>query len=609
MRAAVMGYNGIAMGKAHFHSINRTQQFLRSLDSLFAEAVRGSADVQHMLQSTLEAAVRVVEGRRGFLAIVNHETGELEVVCTTGEGWTEERKRLRLNLGQEGQRGITGYVALTGMPYVTGDTAHDPHHLRFFEDARSEIAVPILGAHGQARGVINIDSPENDAFDEDDIAHLAPLAHAAAVRMVIEGFRARETALVAIGQDLASTVDVDALVRKVVDLAADALEFEDCSVFLLDEQTEHLVLKATRGSLALQVGKAVYHLGEGLTGWVALHGEPVRLADPVADPRWKGLFTEFPAAELGAFMAVPIESRNRVLGVIRVLRRKVRTAWFTNRFTEADERVLTTIGSQVGAAIDNARSFKRMIRAERMAAWGELSARSAHMIGNRAFALRGDLNELIHVVDQLPQCPEKEQLTNIAHSMEKGLARLEEILREFRDYVMATQVTPTPCDVAAVLREAVEETLPKRSNVKLVLSIAEDLPVIACDAVRLKRAFGELIENAVTFQPEGGELKVCACKVDPEERGDHGLPHSRQYIRIEFADRGPGVPTDLKRLIFRPFYTSRVKGMGLGLSIVQGIVEAHQGIIKEVGVPGEGARFVIYLPVTEHQPQQQVQSA
>jgi signal transduction histidine kinase len=67
-------------------------------------------------------------------------------------------------------------------------------------------------------------------------------------------------------------------------------------------------------------------------------------------------------------------------------------------------------------------------------------------------------------------------------------------------------------------------------------------------------------------------------------------------VQIEFADQGPGVPLDSKDRIFRPFYTSRVKGMGLGLSIVKGIVEAHQGIIREVGEAGKGARFLIFLP-------------
>jgi signal transduction histidine kinase len=67
-------------------------------------------------------------------------------------------------------------------------------------------------------------------------------------------------------------------------------------------------------------------------------------------------------------------------------------------------------------------------------------------------------------------------------------------------------------------------------------------------------------------------------------------------MEVVFHDSGPGVPQENKERIFTPFFTSRVRGMGLGLSIVKGVVEAHQGFIRETGGPGEGARFVIFLP-------------
>ena len=86
----------------------------------------------------------------------------------------------------------------------------------------------------------------------------------------------------------------------------------------------------------------------------------------------------------------------------------------------------------------------------------------------------------------------------------------------------------------------------------------------------------------------------------PEDRAGWRLP-GESYVVLEFADAGPGVPADQKERIFQPFFTSRVKGMGLGLSIVKGIVEAHRGQIREVGEPGKGARFVIFLPAGQRE--------
>jgi two-component system sensor histidine kinase HydH len=68
------------------------------------------------------------------------------------------------------------------------------------------------------------------------------------------------------------------------------------------------------------------------------------------------------------------------------------------------------------------------------------------------------------------------------------------------------------------------------------------------------------------------------------------------YLQIEFLDTGPGVPPDLKPRIFTPFFTSRARGLGLGLSIVKGILEAHRGSIVEVGQSGQGAHFIAFLP-------------
>src|SRR5947209_6480538 len=102
----------------------RAEEFLASLNLLFAEAMRGAG--------------------------------------------TNENRRMRLHLAQETRRGITGHVALTGEAYLTGDVDQDPYYLRYFTDVKSEIAVPIQGPQGQTRGVINIDSPEPDFFDADD---------------------------------------------------------------------------------------------------------------------------------------------------------------------------------------------------------------------------------------------------------------------------------------------------------------------------------------------------------------------------------------------------------------------------------------------------------
>ncbi len=195
----------------------------------------------------------------------------------------------------------------------------------------------------------------------------------------------------------------------------------------------------------------------------------------------------------------------------------------------------------------------------------------------------------------------REQVLQLVEGMKRGIFRLEELLAEFRDFVRATALTSVPLDLNEVTRAVVEETFPRRGPVELAEDYtSEPLPVLG-DPVKLKRAFSEIIENAVTFQEGGGSLLVRTRRV-PAGRplpAPVALPRGLAYACAEFADKGPGVRAEDKGKIFRPFVTSRNRGMGLGLAIVKGIIEAHHGDIVEVGAPGEGARFLIFLPLGE----------
>ena len=558
----------------------------------------------NFVQEALQEALRATRGKRAFLARIEQETGELVVGETAGDDWTDEERKLRLRPHNQTERGITGYVAITGDPYLCADVRTDPHYILSFSDVLSEIAVPFFDAEGRVRGVLNVDSDQLDAFVSHDVAMLTTFANGIAASLAFDEFRQREQLLVEIGLELASTTDVNALARRVVNVTALALRCEACSVFLLDEPGESLVLQASSGSLRTQIGAAAYRLGEGLTGTVASSGETIRLDDPRHDPRWIGRYPEFSPDELSAFLAVPIPGRERILGVIRASRPRSAPAWFRARFTESDERVLQTIASQLGNAVDNSRSLVRLVRSERMAAWGELSAKSAHMIGNRTFAIKGDLNELKYLLSNAnePGALQKAHLLSeiggLVDSVEHGVYKLEDILREFRDFVMATQLKMRETDINHLLRETLKETFPRRSKVVLVEDYTQPLPLIQCDPEKIKRALSELIENALSFMPEGGTLTVgtalsTAVRLPKIAR----ISRLQTYVEIVLSDSGPGVAQVHKERIFQPFFSSRVKGMGLGLSIVKGIIDSHQGAIRELGEPGAGAQFVIFLPI------------
>lgn len=568
-----------------------------SLIEKLTELAASATNLDELLQEILERGMKAVDGNRGFIALVDFDSGQLETRYTTGEGWDEDRIKRRLNLHAGEGKGITTYVGATGKPYKTGNVNEDPYYIPSFDDVLSELAVPMIDAYGRTRGVINVESPKKDAFDSRHSELLKALANIASLGLSIDEHRNRERAFVEIGSELACSSDINSLVSKVVRVAAEVLRFEDCSLFFLDRDKHTLTLAASYGHLSENVGTAVYRLGEGLTGWIAEHGQPIRTSKPKLDPRWRGLHPEFSSDELGAFLGVPIESPEGFIGVLRVVRRKSHFPWFQTEFTTDDESVLTSIATQIGSAVQSLVLTDRVVNAERMAAWGEMSARSAHMMGNRVFAIKGDLNELEYQLTQYCRGEQIPNLTELIDGIKKGVYRLEEILMEFRDFVLATQLAVAEHDVNDLVKQSIDESFPKRSSVRLELNLTTDLPKILADPMKLKRSFSELIENAVSFQQEGGLLRVStSIAASKEARNLCGLPSKKKYIRVEFSDAGPGVPDTDKDKIFNPFFTSRAKGMGLGLSIVKGIVEAHHGKICEIGSQGNGARFVIFFP-------------
>jgi len=533
-------------------------------------------------------ALSFTNSRHVLFASVDDESGTLVVRAGAGDEYKAiaQGEVLHMDIGEA--QGIVGYVAATGDAVSTGDVKSEPRYRRMFKSTVSELAVPIRDSHGRIRAVLNLESDQPDAFGPDQMSIAEALADLSAMVLEFRAHERREAALIEIGDALHQALTEEALVARVIQVAEETLRFAACSIFLLDRGTGSYVLHGSTGQLRDRIGQISYSAGEGLTGWVASHSEPILLNEPQTDPRWKGKYLELPDAEIASFLAVPIIARNTVIGIIRVLRKRSENPYLDNWLTLDDLLLLETMADQVATGLENIRNFERIIRSERMIAWGELSAKSSHMIGNRVFALKGDVNELGHLL------AEKEldlpSLNEIQSSLTSNVLRIEEILQDFRDFLTATQINTGPTDINTLLRETAAEIFPRRSAIRVALNLRDDVPPVLADGKKLRRAISELMENATHYMEAGGELRVATST---------NVVKGRRVAQIEIADEGPGVPEESKGLIFQPFYSGRVKGMGLGLSIVKGIVDAHGGDVFEAGEPGSGAKFVIQLPLAD----------
>ncbi len=225
-------------------------------------------------------------------------------------------------------------------------------------------------------------------------------------------------------------------------------------------------------------------------------------------------------------------------------------------------------------------------RNRRLVAMGQMAAGIAHEIRNPLGSL-----ELFasHLAEELRGTPHEEMAGHVL----KGLQNLSRITGNL--LLFARQVEPRrrPVDLGEVVAEAL---LYARSAVRAKgVVLEEDLKEtpVAADPDLVRQALLNVLLNAVQAVEGGGRIRV-ACRPDPDE--------DPPVARVIVSDDGPGVPAEERERIFDPFYTTRARGVGLGLAIVQRIVSSHGGWVSVDDADLGGARFTLALPLGPGEP-------
>jgi signal transduction histidine kinase len=227
------------------------------------------------------------------------------------------------------------------------------------------------------------------------------------------------------------------------------------------------------------------------------------------------------------------------------------------------------------------RAQDQLLRAQKLAAVGQLGAGVAHEINNPLAGILG--------IAQLLR-DRHEPGTN-AHTM---LTALETEAERIRDIVanlsalssgeggVSLQATNVHDAIDGAL-SLVEQQL-RQDNIALVRDFG-DVPEVYGDGMRLTEAFLEIIDNARRAMPTGGNLTIGS------------RPLTEKLVQVRFADTGPGIPTELHERIFEPFFTTKQEweAKGLGLAVAHRIIEAHHGTIV-VDSSGRGATLLVTLP-------------
>jgi|SRR5579863_527892 len=157
-----------------------------------------------------------------------------------------------------------------------------------------------------------------------------------------------------ITESISSRLDLDAVLKEIVEMVTEVTKGDACLFYLLDVQAQELVLMASKNPHPKLIGRIKLELGEGITGWVAKEGRTVAIQRNASDdPRFK-VFHNLPEDRYQAFISVPVINNKEVVGVINVQHKRPHV------HSEGEVALLTTIGHQVGGAIANARLYEEM---------------------------------------------------------------------------------------------------------------------------------------------------------------------------------------------------------------------------------------------------------
>ena len=229
---------------------------------------------------------------------------------------------------------------------------------------------------------------------------------------------------------------------------------------------------------------------------------------------------------------------------------------------------------------------KMIIQQEKMASIGMLAAGVAHEIKNPLAIISQGGYYLQKTVKDSPL------LIEVIERLNKAVSRADMIVKGLLRYSRQTPISLVKQDIVALVDESLVLTEHefRAKNIQVTKKYQPNLAKIPVDDNQIKQVFVNLIINAIHAMSQKGRLTITARQLE-----DGG----KKFIQLSFEDTGHGIPADKIKNVFDPFYTTKAVGStGLGLSISKGIIDMHGGTIYAESPEGEGAKFIIQLPLT-----------
>jgi signal transduction histidine kinase len=254
------------------------------------------------------------------------------------------------------------------------------------------------------------------------------------------------------------------------------------------------------------------------------------------------------------------------------------------RSTQAEKRRAQQAAEELAEANRNLKKAQaEVVRSERLAALGQLTAGLAHELRNPLSTMKTSAELLTRKISG-----ENELAREMAGFIVSEVDRTNSLITRFLDFARPQPLKLERGDITATIDSAIarfeREQNSAGTDVKVFKNYSPDVPPVSFDAQLMERVIGNLVLNAAQASPPGGVVTV-------------KTQLAGSFVEISVIDRGSGIEPKNLENIFNPFFTTKPDGVGFGLAIVSKIVNEHGGQITVESTPGEGSVFRVLLPL------------
>jgi PAS domain S-box-containing protein len=273
-------------------------------------------------------------------------------------------------------------------------------------------------------------------------------------------------------------------------------------------------------------------------------------------------------------------------------------AWHNTTLRDEKENIIGTLSS--GEDITQRKQTEEeLIQSEKMVSLGQLAASVVHEVNNPLSGIMVYIKLFLkkYKENKLQDGKTEAQLLK----MEKELDRTTRIIRNLLTFARQSEPSMSPVEINKVIDAALPlvENQINLENITLEKNLDADLPLVQADFDKIQQVLINIMLNAIQAMPDGGKLSITTSMARVVRLRDS----YKNAVRIDITDTGVGILKENLKKLFTPFFTTKEKGMGvgLGLSVVHGIIGKHKGKIDVESAPGKGTTFTIYLEAMDEQ--------